>query len=160
MRAAARGATRSAPLFVLLLSLTACAASTARAPETRVTPNQDTGLAGLAGSVVDIGSEVREYLVPFTLSSIPEPAALQLRFGVVRAGRCPITYRPTTVALNGTSLAILDFRTLKRHAETDLRVPIPSGALKVGENILLIRTGFCQYDIDVMRLNTLTLLQR
>lgn len=150
---------RSASLFVLLLSLTACAATTVRAPETRVAPNQDTGLAGLAGGTVDIGRG-REYVVPFTLSSIPEPAALQLRFGVIRKGSCPITYRPTTVALNGKSLADIDFRKLKVGAEADLRVPIPSGALKVGENVLEIETGFCQFDIDVMRLNTLILLQR
>lgn len=153
-------AIRSASVFVLLLSLTACATSTVRAPETRVAPNEDTGLAGIAGGAVDVGSEGREYVVPFTLSSIPEPAALQLRFGVIRKGTCPVTYRPTTVALNGKSLAVIDFRKLQVGAETDLRVPIPSGALKVGENVLDIQTGFCQFDIDVMRLNTLMLLQR
>jgi hypothetical protein len=62
--------------------------------------------------------------------------------------------------LNGKSLAVLDFRKLTRGAEADLRVPIPSGALKVGENVLQIQTGSCKYDIDVMRLNTLMLLQR
>lgn len=157
---APRVALRSASLFVLLLSLTACAASATRAPDTRVAPNQDTGLAGLAGGTVDIGSEGREYVVPFTLSSIPEPAALQLRFGVIRKGSCPITYRPTTVALNGKSLAVIDFRKMQLGAEADLRVPISSGALKIGENVLEIQTGFCQFDIDVMRLNTLMLLQR
>lgn len=153
-------AIRSASLFVLLLSLTACAASTVRAPDTRVEPNEDTSLAGIAGGTVDVGSDGREYVVPFTLSSIPEPAALQLRFGVVRKGRCPISYRPTTVTLNGKSLAVIDFRTLQLGAEANLRVPIPSGALKVGENVVAIWTGFCQFDIDVMRLNTLMLLQR
>jgi len=62
--------------------------------------------------------------------------------------------------LNGKSLAEIDFRKLKVGAEADLRVPIPSGALKVGENVLEIETGFCQFDIDAMRLNTLMLLQR
>jgi len=37
-------------------------------------------------------------------------------------------------------------------------ISISPKALRVGDNQLLIRTGWCQYDIDVMRLNNLVLV--
>jgi hypothetical protein len=34
---------------------------------------------------------------------------------------------------------------------------VPSGILKTGENIVQITMGSCQYGVDAMRLNSLTL---
>lgn len=146
-------------IFLCVLSLLLCTASPARATEPGVPSGED---FKLSKDVVEIGpwSEVREYVVPFTLGSVPDRAALHLQFGVVRKGWCPRTYRPTTIDLNRKSLASLDFRTFAQGSEKDIRVPVPSGILKVGENVLRIRTGSCQFDVDVMRLNNLTLLQR
>jgi len=145
---------------ICLLGLVGCAVKSARAPETNVASTENAHLAGLGDNAVDIGSEIKEYVVPFTLASVPDHAALHFQFGVVSKGRCPSTYIPTTIAINSKSVASLDFRTFARGAEKDISVPIPNGILKVGENLLHIRTGSCQYDIDVMRLNSLTLEQK
>lgn len=47
-----------------------------------------------------------------------------------------------------------------RGSDKGVTVQIPEGVLRVGENLIRMRTGACQYDIDVMRLNDLTLVQR
>ena len=146
--------------FVCLLGLVGCAVKSARGPETNVAPNENAHLAGLAINAVDIGTEIKEYVVPFTLASVPDHAALHFQFGVVSKGVCPTTYTPTTITVNSKSVASLDFRNFARGTEKDISVPVPNGILKVGENLLYIRTGSCQYDIDVMRLNSLTLVQK
>lgn len=112
----------------------------------------------LSNNAVDIGTTIKEHVVPFKLTSVPNNAVLRLQFGVVRAGSCPKTYEATTVRVNDESVASLDFRNFKPGAEKDISVPIPDDVLVVGENQLKIRTGSCKFDIDVMRLDNLTIV--
>lgn len=79
---------------------------------------------------------------------------------MLSGGFCPITYEPTRVILNDRTIRYLDFRDLDGEKPNDLRIPIPAGGLRVGENTLRITTGRCQYAIDSMRVNALTLVQR
>ena len=77
---------------------------------------------------------------------------------MVRKGRCPITYRATSIYINKQLLAEIDFRKFTKHEAKSVTLKIPQKTLKVGDNQLLIRTGWCQYDIDVLRLNILLLV--
>ena len=60
--------------------------------------------------------------------------------------------------LRGRLLAQIDFRTFTRDEARSIALDVPPKTLKVGDNHLLIRTGWCQYDIDVLRLNNLVLV--
>lgn len=130
-----------------------------RAAMTDVKPGVATALANIGQQSVDIGDPIKVYAVPFTLASVPTAATLHLNFKMLSNGFCPITYVPTEVSLNNKSLATLDFRELSGDSDNDIRLRIPAGRLKVGENILSIRTGQCRYAIDAMRLNALVLTQ-
>lgn len=112
----------------------------------------------LSNNPVEIGTTIKEHVVPFKLASVPKNAVLRLQFGVVQKSRCPKTYDDTTVRVNDESVARLDFRDFKPGAEKDISVPIPDDLLVVGENQLKIRTGSCKFDIDVMRLDNLTIV--
>ncbi len=78
---------------------------------------------------------------------------------MVRKGCCLITYRATSIYLNKRLLAKIDFRKFAKGDNKSIAIDIPPKALRVGDNQLLIRTGWCQYDIDVLRLNNLVLVR-
>ncbi len=106
----------------------------------------------------DIGADRDDYKRTFALESVPTNPKLQLDFKVVRKGRCPITYRATSIYLNKRLLAEIDFRKFTRDEAKSVTLAIPPKTLRAGDNQLLIRTGWCQYDIDVLRLNNLVLI--
>lgn len=112
----------------------------------------------LSNAPLEIGTAIKEHVVPFKLASVPNNAELRLQFGVIRQGSCPKTYEDTTVRVNNELVASLDFRDYKIDAVKDIRVSIPEGILVAGENQLKIRTGSCKFDIDVMRLDNLTIV--
>ena len=151
---------RALPGFcsICLLSLLLMPIHAAQALDSLSAPNQTAPLATLTNNTVEIGNEIKEHVVPFNLTSVPNNAVLRLQFGVVKKGRCPNTYDKTTVRVNNKSVANLDFREFSPGAEKDISVPIPDNLLVVGENQLKIRTGSCKFDIDVMRLDSLTIV--
>jgi len=106
----------------------------------------------------DVGAERDDYKRTFALESVPANPKLQLDFKVIRKGRCPITYRTTSIYLNKRLLAEIDFRKFTKDEAKSVTLTIPPKTLRVGDNQLLIRTGWCQYDIDVLRLNNLVLV--
>jgi hypothetical protein len=106
----------------------------------------------------DVGADRDDYKRTFALESVPTNPKLQLDFKVVRKGRCPITYRATSIYLNKRLLAEIDFRKFTRDEAKSVTLAIPPKTLRAGDNQLLIRTGWCQYDIDVLRLNNLVLI--
>ena len=107
---------------------------------------------------LDVGADRDDYKRTFALDHIPTNPKLQLDFKVVRKGRCPITYRATSIYVNKRLLAQIDFRKFTRDEARSITLDVPPKTLKVGDNHLLIRTGWCQYDIDVLRLNNLVLV--
>jgi len=48
--------------------------------------------------------------------NVPSNPKLQLDFKVVRKGRCPITYRATSIYLNKQLVAEIDFRRFAKRA--------------------------------------------
>ena len=106
----------------------------------------------------DVGADRDDYKRTFALENVPANPKLQLDFKVVRKGRCPITYRSTSIYLNKRLLAEIDFRKFTKDEARSVTFAIPPKTLRVGDNQLLIRTGWCQYDIDVLRLNNLVLV--
>jgi hypothetical protein len=84
------------------------------------------------------------------LDNVPSNPKLQLDFKVVRKGRCPITYRATSIYLNKQLVAEIDFRKFAKGDNKSLTISVSPKALRVGDNQLLIRTGWCQYDIDLV----------
>jgi hypothetical protein len=97
------------------------------------------------------------YSKDVNFDSLPPAATLKLEFTPTRQGTCPTTYRATEVWLNGKLLRKIDFRpmTLGTHHAVDIEVP--GKMLKVGRNRVEIAAGSCQYDIDVMRLDSVVL---
>jgi hypothetical protein len=75
-------------------------------------------------------------------------------------GICPITYRPTTIAVNKKHIGEINFRdSYRKGQKASYTIALPSGVLKTGENLVHVSMGSCQYAIDAMRLNNVTLLQ-
>jgi hypothetical protein len=120
-------------------------------------PAADTDLLRGKQPGIDVGDR-DDYQRTFALDNVPSNPKLQLDFKVVRKGRCPITYRATSIYLNKQLVAEIDFRKFAKGDNKSLTISVSPKALRVGENQLLIRTGWCQYDIDVMRLNNLVLV--
>src|SRR5262249_22133050 len=137
-------------LWAILLLIAAVLTSPLSAAETDVIQGDQTGF--------DVGVDRDDYKRTFALENIPTNPKLQLDFKVVRKGRCPITYRATSIYINKQLLAEIDFRKFTKHEAKSVTLKIPQKTLKVGDNQLLIRTGWCQYDIDVLRLNILLLV--
>ena len=139
-----------AGLWVILSLIGAVLASPVSADETDLLQGKRAGF--------DVGADRDDYKRTFTLENIPPNPKLQLDFKVVRKGRCPITYRATSIYINNQLLAAIDFRKFVKHEARSVTLAIPPKTLRVGDNHLLIRTGWCQYDIDVLRLNNLVLV--
>jgi len=138
-------------ILVVLLLMSAVWPSPLRAADTDLLPSDQKGL--------DVGADRDDYKRTFAIDNIPSNPKLQLDFKVVRKGRCPITYRATSVYLNKRLVAQIDFRKFAKNDDKSITIDILPKTLKIGENQLLIRTGWCQYDIDVLRLNNLTLVR-
>ena len=137
-------------LWIVLLLTAAVWTSPLQAGDTNLLRGAQTGFA--------VGADRDDYKRVFTIENVPSNPKLQLDFKVVRKGRCPITYRATSIWLNKRLLAEIDFRKFTTNDDKSITIDIPPKTLKVGDNQLLIRTGWCQYDIDVLRLNNLVLM--
>jgi len=137
-------------LWVILPLTAAALTSSASAADTDLLRGKQAGF--------DVGAERDDYKRTFALESVPANPKLQLDFKVIRKGRCPITYRTTSIYLNKRLLAEIDFRKFTKDEAKSVTLTIPPKTLRVGDNQLLIRTGWCQYDIDVLRLNNLVLV--
>jgi len=86
--------------------------------------------------------------------NVPSNPKLQLDFKVVRKGRC----RSPTGQRRSTSTSSWSQRSTFAGSRRELDDLYPTERGQVGNSQLLIRTGWCQYDIDVMRLNYLALV--
>lgn len=97
--------------------------------------------------------------IPFSLAGIPQKAKLKISFLVDSKGRCPKTYEPTTISINKKRIEEIDF--LRNYMKGEMVVHIitlPSEVLKIGENLIRIDMGSCQYGKDKMRLYYILLL--
>ena len=121
-------------------------------------PAADTDLLRGTQTGFDVGADRDDYKRTFVLDNVPANPKLQLDFKVVRKGRCPITYRATSIWVNKRMLAEIDFRKFAKDDNKSITIEVPQKTLRVGDNLLLIKTGWCQYDIDVLRLNNLVLV--
>lgn len=98
--------------------------------------------------------------IPFSLVNIPQKAKLKINFLVDSKGRCPLTYKPTTISLNKKRIGEIDF--LRNYMKGEMVVHIielPSEVLKIGENLIRIDMGSCKLANDEMRLHYILLLQ-
>jgi len=62
--------------------------------------------------------------------NVPSNPKLQLDFKVVRKGRCPITYRATSIYLNKQLVAEIDFRRFAKNDNEILTISIPPNAVR------------------------------
>jgi len=62
--------------------------------------------------------------------NVPSNPKLQLDFKVVRKGRCPITYRATSIYLNKQLVAEIDFRRFAKNDNESLTISIPPNAVR------------------------------
>src|SRR5262249_11233388 len=122
-------------LWVILPLIAAVLTSPVSAAETDLLQDKHAGF--------DVGADRDNYKRTFALENIPTNPKLQLDFKVVRKGRCPITYRATSIYINKQLLAQIDFRKFAKDDARSLTLAIPAKTLRVGENQLLIRTGWC-----------------
>jgi hypothetical protein len=124
---------------------------------TTVSTDKSTRLVDADQKPVEVASSLD---IPFSLASVPQEAKLQFEFRVDSRGYCPITYRPTTISVNKKPIGELSFRDSYRRGQmASYTMALPSGVLKTGENLIHVSMGSCQYAIDKMRLNNVTLLQ-
>lgn len=143
-------------LAVALVALTAPAQS----GKNDVPAPQSSRLVGGDGQAVKIGGPaVRTYEVPFSLARIPSQPRLQFDFRISSAGWCPTTYVPTRIWINSQLIKEIDFRDFNVGDRNNFEIAIPATALIVGQNVLRIRTGACQYEYDRIKLNSVTLMQ-
>ena len=108
------------------------------------------------GETPEVGGRPRYVQVPFDLAEIPARPALRLGFHVITAGRCPVTYKPTVVTVNGRKVKEIDFRDFTSTRQ-GVDINLPPDVLKVGSNTVQISTGECQYGVDRMRIVELAL---
>lgn len=102
-----------------------------------------------------VGADRKDYVRHFSLVTIPPAPKLTLEFSALQKGICPVTYKHTEIWLNRKLVQQIDFRKIVIGVNQSFTVSIPHKALKIGENLLEISFGSCQYGIDVMRLDTL-----
>ena len=117
---------------------------------------QDTVVVTQPSATV-VGEDREDYVRPFSLAEIPLAPKLRLEFSAIKQGVCQVTYRPTELWLNRRLIQSIDFRRMAIGASQSLTINVPRNALKVGENLITIRTGSCRYAIDIMRLDSLTI---
>lgn len=95
--------------------------------------------------------------VPFNLEAVPSQALLRFDLRLSTAGTCPRTYTPTVIRLNGRTVESIDFRRWTVGSLTEMSLKVPGGVLRPGANVLQIRTGYCQYQYDRIKLNNIVL---
>ncbi len=145
-------------ILLALLFLTGCMEIIKRT-EPKVLDNKDGRPVSMAEKNLSIGNNIKYYEVPVTIKKIPDAPRLLLDFTVIDKGHCPLTYEPTQVLVNGIEVASIDFRDFEYKDHQVIEIVIPKSILKIGENIFQVRTGECQYDIDVMRFNRFQFFQ-
>jgi len=100
-----------------------------------------------------------DYQPPFNLTKIPADPKLSVKFSVSDKGTCLVTYNPTTFKINGYLIKELDFRTFDLGEDLMLVIDIPRSILKIGRNLLAVQNGGCQFGIDAMKMENLSILQ-
>jgi hypothetical protein len=101
-----------------------------------------------------------EVQVPFSLTRVPSAAQLQFQIIVSTKGSCPTTYYPTTFKINDQLVQEVDFRPWPVKSWRQLTLAVPANALRVGGNVLQIKSGSCQYGFDRITLNNVQLLEQ
>jgi len=96
--------------------------------------------------------------IAFNVGQIPEEPKIEVQFKVKTAGSCNKTYEPTTFFMNGDSFAELDFRDFDLGSDMKLTLDVPHDLMVVGENQLKVITGECQFGVDSMNMDKMTLL--
>ena len=94
----------------------------------------------------------------FTLSEIPAQPKINIQFKVISAGSCPNSYDPTTLTVNDKHFASLDFRDFELDEAKNLLLDVPPKYLRTGRNILTIITGECDWGVDSLDLNKMSLM--
>lgn len=145
-------------ILLAVLFLTGCMEIIKRT-EPKVLDASNNQPVTMAAENLSIGSNIKIYEVPVTINKIPDKPRLLLEFTVLDKGHCPLTYEPTQVLVNSIEIASIDFRDFEYKDRRVIEITIPKSNLKIGENIFQVRTGECQYDIDVMRFNRFQFFQ-
>ena len=104
----------------------------------------------------EIGYKVKLFKIPVTINE-PKDALLKIDFKISGAGHCPMTYEPTEIFLNNKKLISFDFRKYFLETQINRTVKISKDKFIKGQNIFDIRSGACDFDIDVLNLNGLLL---
>lgn len=144
---------KAAALALLLVFITAC--ETIPTVVETVTVNEDS--TELVTKSTVLGKDIKVYILPL---DIPEPmdATLAINFKIRDAGHCQTSYEPTVFYLNEHLVSEFDFRRYFLKKTISRNVHLKKNLFKKGRNILKIETGYCQYDIDVLKLNSLKLI--
>ena len=116
----------------------------------------NTGSTSLINQPDEIGYKVKVFRIPVIVNK-PMDAVLKIDFVISSAGHCATTYEPTVIALNNRQLVSFDFRRHFLKTRIERKVKISREEFVTGENVFTIRSGACQYDIDVFDLNGLEL---
>jgi len=140
-------------LIVLFTSLTACQVLTIE-ENTVQTKNQST--ISLIDKPKTIGDKIKIYKIPVMVNE-KKDAVLKIDFKVSDAGHCLMTYQPTEIFLNNKMITSFDFRRFYHREKVERSVEIKKNVFVKGKNIIDIRTGACDFDIDVLDLNGLVL---
>ena len=104
----------------------------------------------------EVGDGITVFSIPVTVKQ-PQDARLTIQFVIKSAGHCRTSYEPTVFYLNERIIKTFDFRRYFLQKEISETVKIDKTFFKKGQNIFKIETGACQYDIDVLELNSLKL---
>ncbi len=145
--------------MVLLCTLLAACESTTHVSDTLTisAPTSGNNITELAKGNPEIGKTIKTYEIPLVVDT-PRDAVLKIDFKVKDTGHCMTTYEPTVFYLNGKEIIQFDFRRffLKKYVTQEIK--LKAAQFITGKNTLKIETGFCQYDIDVLKLNSLKLI--
>ena len=104
----------------------------------------------------EVGRKKKVLQIPIEVDT-PRNATLDINFKIKSAGHCLTTYEPTVLSLNGQLVAEFDFRRYFLKKVISKKVVLKKELFNKGLNKLELQTGNCDYDIDVLKLNSIRL---
>ena len=140
-------------LIAISVILTSCQVLTYE--ESQVQAKKDSTIS-LIDKPKKIGDKIKIYKIPVMVNERKD-AVLKIDFKVSDAGHCLMTYQPTEIFLNNKIITSFDFRRFFHREKVERSVKIKKNMFVKGKNTIDIRTGACDFDIDVLDLNGLVL---
>lgn len=136
--------------------LAACGTTSHVADAVQVQQSNSTELVKKINEL-EVGDDITIYSIPLIMDK-PKNANLNIDFKIKSAGHCLTSYEPTVFYLNEKVIAKFDFRRYFLKTRIRKQVKLDKNLFIKGVNILKIETGQCQYDIDVLNLDSLKLV--